>query len=1255
MPTRTAKFTTTVTGPGNQKPVAVLATYRVDALMGSIIQLDGRKSFDPEKRPLSWKWRFVNVPIGSTVRDSGFRDIRPNGTAVSFIPDKTGVYITELIVNDGELDSDPVTATINIQLTRVPIGENLIPDAQFLWNYISNFWGLVEDREVIASIWSSVVQSIGSDLITLWGTDTNKSMATIQNTFQRRWQPFETSTDLLSEVDQRIIVGKTDSGTAGYTGRIGEDPGLDNTQVFYTSRGTYRGVTETDFTKLFGNYGEKGRVVSVNGEGYTIQRVSNELDVKASGTDLIISGVGQVNSPSAMFENSGVEPGQWLVIKSGNRKGSYKISGVVSQQLLTVTFLTGDPVTFSPSESNLLFEIGWPYTVLVADEGVIPDGQVGIPWRIPNLLHIPSINLESSGVRKGDVLIFDVTRGDLGLSAELRAQIVCVDRSRLGFEFSLGELTNDASEVLERSSIQQLVVDLKIVPPDAPQSEINGAAEAFIAFMPISVNLASRPFTTYRITFKAKKIIHNTFIPFDENLISVPALQEAIKDPPVVLRENLDYIVEDGGITFVGNLFTPEDPAPSKLWAECVILDNSKVIEQNFGRLVNLAKDDLTVKQTRVPYLSAVKGLFFAFINGPTVSNIRLGLQILLGLPFTEERGLILELQDSFAKDANGDSLGRLLVEDVDDKNRRTGFRRFYFYPTSVGLEINQSTKAPYQVGDIIERFVPISKGVDVVDYIKDPYWWKRVLVGLEILKYFTFKVVIDSKIFDSNDVSFALEFVRAIKPSYTQVITAALVTVSDDIEVEDTFGGKITTRFYDNAWGLEATNKSADDNHLGVILWHANSKPFQTRTLHLLKDVQTRKNGTAVEAYSATGWGESRLRSRSLTGTPIVEGDLLVILQGQPGASLMAPGLYEIGDVIDNNTLELLQKAPFTDPVSFDPIPLDENLFEYGEGLWCCIVRRGSNPIIRGDDLSTSSANNTATSAGAAFLTNVVSIGDHLVIESGANKGEYIIDATVPFSPGPPQAPPYFTETQVALLTMDGDVPVFSTATDQDFRVVRRDSQPRMVLGARSVYTGGQIELEVLDPNTAEPFDVFTPRMVGTLTEVSNSEDPTNDGLHVITEYVNSGKVILGQSLSVSSDASAQSVLNFAPPMETSEIRPTERVEIALVGDDTVGVNNRLKIVGASQLGIDPAFVPAGDPYSFEGPADLGGLPDNVVQLGFSLGDQIRLSQASGQPVGSNDGALVTILDPSALTVLEALTFPDTTVYKFHAIKRGA
>ena len=1037
------KFTTTTIGSEKEKPVAILARQRIDAVVGSIIQLDGRESYDPANLPLTWKWGFRQVPIGSSLTNTSFHSIRPRSRAVSFTPDKIGIYVVELVVNNENLDSDPITALASLQISRVPCGENLIPDAHFLWSYISDFWKLVDDRCIIESIWSSTIQIIGSELITLWSTDNNKSINTIQERFQRRWQSFHPVTELIDEVRHRIITGKTDSGSAAASGVFGVVPGSGLTSIIYATLGAPRGVTATDFTNLKGNYGDRGRVIVVNGETYTVNRTENNTD----------------------------------------------------------------------DDLSLVF----------VDETVVPDGLAGVSWRVPHLLHMPDVDLEEAGVRAGDVLVFEVTRLDIGLSAEFRTQVVGADRNRLGFEFTLGDLV-DGDENIDIELFKQLVVDLRILPPDSLDEEVEAVAKTVVQFIPVGINLFTRPFTKFRLSFKAKKIIHNTIIEADDTVSSVPALQEKIKDAPVVLRENLDYIVEDGRIQFVRGLFTPEEPAPEKLWAECVWYDNDLAIENNFGRLVDLKKETLTQKSTRAPYLSAVKGLMYAYTNNSDIANLRLALQILLGLPFTEERGLVLEIDESFSTDASGNTLGRILMEDLNDDNGRTGVRRFYFYSPIVGLEENRTTGELIKVGDILEQFVPLSKGVQVEDYIKNPDWWVSALGGLEVLKFFTFQATIDSEVFDFNDVSFAQQVLSAIKPAYVRVITAIISSLADDIDVEDTLGGTLVLKLYDSTWGLEHSKRFNDYNGQGVTLGRAGSSPLHTRTLVTLTDVET-SIGTKVEVHSDAGWDASLVRGRDTGAFPYIEGDILVILPGQAGSGL-TPGFYEIDNVIDDSNLELYGTAPGPNPDSFAGPILDTGTFPIGINLKCSIVRREDNPVVRGSDLVTSG--DDASTAGSTLITDGVGPGDHIIIEGGANIGEYVLDVIDPSPSGYPRTAPSITETAVKLKTLEGVAASLSALGSQDFRIIRPSQVPIFTRNAQSIYNGGLARMELAVEESGNPvFDVFTPGMIGKLVSVTESEHAANNGVFLITQYLSSGRVVTDNA-STTSDASADAKIQL-------------------------------------------------------------------------------------------------------------------------------
>jgi len=1427
-------FSTSFTfSTGVRKPFAVLTYNQIEAIFGSMIQLDGRKSYDPDSLPLTFSWAFTRKPIGSNVVT--FTPIRPHASAVSFIPDKIGVYEVQLTVNNGYLNSDPATANVLICVSQTPCGTGVIPDAGFLWNALSNFWSLVEDRQYIESIWSATIQLLGADYLKLWANDYSKSFDTIRESVPRRWQQFKMYTDVTNE-SQRIIAGYTSDGTSGRSGTVSpvdhsetigygtvatgesfvakltlESSSIVIPGTVYVWAGAAQVAKDDGLGHLVGisGYGASGQIDTTTGDiivrenvgvniwgagvpvvvtfqtaseysdqfylpiiskkklatsigGVVLETFTNqETQQIATGLatpnqlftgDLLlppgisispntvsvwrgvpgvgtqvgtvdssgnITGYGVYSLEGALdFDTGHVEvrehgnvwgagDGVWFryypnvleiplergilpysvtvihrrpstgvetvvategvsgILAGTNMAGAVNhATGAVSVSETLKIFAAGDEVwiqyksaatdlttlnTNQNARGRVLavngdgFTVDRVYntdtdTVIVVNEQAIPGGLVGATWRIPHLLHIPTVDLEDFMVSTGDVIVFDVTRKDIGLSAELRGQVIGVDRDRVGFEFTMADLETGI-DAIDRGQFQQLVQDLKIVPAESSTSEIAAAAEALISFMPTGVNLVTRPFTPYRITIRAKKIIHNTRLRIYDRYLVVPTLQEDLYEPGTILRHNLDYVVGDGELRFQPGVFTPGSPAPDMLWAECSMINNDPVIESNFGRLVGVPKEALTNQLLRISYLSSVKGLWYAVMNGPTFANIRLGLQIIMGLPYAESRGLIIQNNIDFASEPSGLMLSRLLVEDLDEYGNPTGRRRIYYYPTSLGLEINPSTGLTYALGDIVEQWAPLSKGVEVEDYVKDPEWWKKALAGQEILKYFVFRAVIDAEVFTLDDVLAAVDFLNKIKPAYVRVITSALKRLTDDPldGFEDTDRLFITARKYDNVgFGIPVALRPDHYNFQGVEAWTIGSHPFALRSTSLLRDVTTREGlgpyagkiiaeslsgfaqvgvfsqqhlgtgtsglndtftavlaapvgsqiqkwsvrarnggtgtpgtGDQVAADDGTGYvfgkvgdvvvcsgrvdyaakdfllaesaaqvwdaGESAdvdyyavgpavadcLRGRArpdpaLGSTrPSVEGDILIILRGQPGAGELEHGYYEIETVISPTQVVLRNFADRVDPETLvigdapgDPGYIDSAVFQTGSNLRCCVVRRIQNPVLTGIDMVFVGGDNVANSLSAKFLTDSVSVDDHIVVESGANAGEYRVKEVT-------------AEDEVVLTGMSGVDPTFTADTDVFFRCIKPVIGTMVFSGARSRHVVDHVEFEVMDLGdpSGPPKDVFTPEMVGLEIRVADSQNPANDGLFKIVEYIHAGKIKTNATYSPGAD----------------------------------------------------------------------------------------------------------------------------------------
>lgn len=89
------------------------------------VLLDGTGSRDADADPLSFRWALVAKPAGSQSAPDD-----PLAPSTRFTPDRAGDYVAQLIVNDGQLDSDPDTVPVTVtapppnrppQITSVPV------------------------------------------------------------------------------------------------------------------------------------------------------------------------------------------------------------------------------------------------------------------------------------------------------------------------------------------------------------------------------------------------------------------------------------------------------------------------------------------------------------------------------------------------------------------------------------------------------------------------------------------------------------------------------------------------------------------------------------------------------------------------------------------------------------------------------------------------------------------------------------------------------------------------------------------------------------------------------------------------------------------------------------------------------------------------------------------------------------------------------------------------------------------------------
>jgi hypothetical protein len=195
---------------------------------------------------------------------------------------------------------------------------------------------------------------------------------------------------------------------------------------------------------------------------------------------------------------------------------------------------------------------------------------------------------------------------------------------------------------------------------------------------------------------------------------------------------------------------------------------------------------------------------------------LRVGAQIFLGLPFAEVAGTIEEIRTDFSP-----TEGRMLVRDKSSVE----IVRIYKFPKDLDLEVNPATGSRYAVGDSVEQFAPLIEGVAVIDYIKDPSWFKGLInqhVFDEVQKCHTFTIRIASEIFSIPTLLLVQNFVLKAKPCHTYPVFVITFAADDaEVDVTDTVTYDGTLSLYENINGRYGSTMFDDPRAGGGGYWN--------------------------------------------------------------------------------------------------------------------------------------------------------------------------------------------------------------------------------------------------------------------------------------------------------------------------------------------------------------------------------------------------------------------------------------------------
>lgn len=802
----------------NRAPVA-LAEDRVISV-GNLVTLDASPSYDPdEDSPLYYRWVVDQVPENSRIKTSalsssditGAAQWNSGNTTCSFTPDVLGIYRIELTVMDPEgLQSDPYY--VLIYAVTATVATSCIPDASFIWRYLGDFWDFVDGKDKIETVWSGMFQLVASDLLNAYQVDYNKSLNDIQADFQRKWYAFDAIVDLSGSV----IVRNLGHGSSGYSGGlqfISESSGLGMSGV--------SGQTEND-----GDYDEVTRKFSIldplfpdliqdGVRGISSGRTPHILAVSKTGSTKRYI-IDEVYTDYVLIENEELpdryNPSQdgyaeWQILRqspnmfntpSPNPSGAFVSGGVEQGDLIVIE-----------GESYIIKKVVDENTVLIdASFKPLPSTYSGAEWRIPPQVKLNPM-LVPNEVVAGDRAIFEHKE-----TKEVREHsILGAGNNRIGLVFNNYDgfptwITDGNWRFVGVRRRHRIPIDPSIRVIHSLQFILNNptdsdyyyeGADYFTStgkldFVTLTGFAGStEPLTPpdpngYTNIFRDDAAKFNNPIVRPGAIINIEGTDFTIKKvlTPYILEVEETAIPDSYGGTGVRpqanwEIF-PAEPE-RRWWAEYVRCTNDDAIEANFGRLVGFISKHRALLPSDFNYLAGVRGLAYAFIYGPTPNNIRSGTQIMLGLPFATSKSEIHTIDVGQAA-ATSDDRARVVLRDLENPGNysfhyvpaRAGEALMDFHPDTVSYNpvTGEIEGTPLAVGDVVDRFQPLSRGVEVKDYINSPKWflpWTRSGRLHEAQKLSSFTVRIDPQVlsFVTGNVAdvlpFIVEFIRNIRP----------------------------------------------------------------------------------------------------------------------------------------------------------------------------------------------------------------------------------------------------------------------------------------------------------------------------------------------------------------------------------------------------------------------------------------------------------------------------------------------------------
>lgn len=595
-------------------------------------------------------------------------------------------------------------------------------DLLYMYKALPSFYDeLMGNKEVFSNLWSSIGQVLTNDLINLWHTDYSISPNEITTYNQRKWHQFKFYNYLSYE---------NDLDSFGNISFVKQQTSLYRLTSINLGGVNFKG----DFLDSY-----------VTDEFSFNMEVEFELDSASSKGGFL---VGYINRESKKLRSS-LSFGVTYLHNSAasSAVNERKLTICHANPLANVSGVTVSRGSITLSSSNR-------YKILGSYSHITNVAKADVVYIKKEIATIPilesgdspfknSFSLGSTSAVVGDFI--KITLNSNNIIAEIKnidSNNAYLDRDCIPVNFS-------TNVYLLRDTVEDSI-SLNLA---TQTSNKEFSADSFGVF-----NLDSTP------VYKEGSVSYDSLVSGvrqDVNIYSwkyfnplssvelkyLPSLQKAINSTTKLI-ETKDYEVLSNGIAFK---VLPD----SDLYAEFVAFDE-KTIYKNYGVLLGLSEEASSEE-----YKSRVQGLLYSYYKGPTIQSIRVGTNLLLGLPVVTVPGTVTVHNKNYSGTKNQIVIGGLT----------------YYYPKVAGSSL--------QVGDSLNLFDSICDAVNIRDYISSPNWISGSSYH-ELQKYHLFSAKIDLESLISVNLEDVVNFLDNIKPSFKSYSIDLYRTEVDEIDISD-------------------------------------------------------------------------------------------------------------------------------------------------------------------------------------------------------------------------------------------------------------------------------------------------------------------------------------------------------------------------------------------------------------------------------------------------------------------------------------